>query len=248
MSNSVYCYYCLEKGHNGRECYIFSDSNSISNSISNTISNTISNSISNTIRNTISNTFSNSEPRSSTSTLETGIDYNPKNKKYDINLIYKLLWQVSQEKNCQPKIQKILQIADYNKIKIDLTVNNNMVFRCACYGNDITFAEFLLKMEPNINVRDLNDSAFINACWEHYLVGSHKDVIMLLLREQPYVYSYSFETREKKINTLKEERDARWNVKRQAVMASSHIKENDTILNKLPSELSRIVIEFLYKK
>lgn len=211
-SNFVYCYYCLEKGHNGRDCYLFSDSNSY-----------------------------NSSPDSSP-------EYRPKNKKYDIGLIYKLLWQVSQEKNCLPKIQQILKIADYHEIKVDLTVNNNMAFRCACYNNDIHFAEFLLKKEPKINVRDLNDSAFINACWEHYLVGSHKDIILLLLREQPYVYSYSFETREKKINNLKEERDARWNVKRQALMTSSHIKKNDTMLNKLPSELSRIVIEFLYKK
>jgi len=238
MSNSVYCYYCLEKGHNGRDCYIFSDSNAISNKISNTISNSISN--------TISNTISNSESRASTP--EYSPKYNPKNKKYDIELIYKLLWQVSQEKNCQPKIQKILKIAKYNNIPIDLTVNNNMVFRCACYQNDIKFAEFLLETEPKINVRDLNDSAFINACWEYYLIESHKDIILLLLREQPYVYSYSFETREKKINMLKEERDARWNVKRLAVIASSYLKKNDTILNKLPSELSRTVIEFLYKK
>jgi hypothetical protein len=242
MSNFDYCYYCLEKGHNGRQCYIFSDSNSISNTISNSISNTISNSISNTNSNKISNS------ESSSSAPESSIEYNLKNKKYDVELIYKLLWQVSQEKNCQPKIQKILQIAKYNNIPIDLTVNNNMIFRCACYSNDINFAEFLLKTEPKINVRDLNDSAFINACWEHYLIGSHKDIILLLLREQPYVYYYSFETREKKINTLTEERDARWNVKRQALMTSSHIKENDTMLNKLPSELSRIVIEFLYKK
>ncbi len=238
MSNSINCYYCLEKGHNGRDCYIFSDSNAIYNKMSNTISNSISN--------TISNTISNSESRPATT--ESSPEYTPKNKKYDMELIYKLLWQVSQEKNCQPKIQKILKIAKYNNIPIDLTVNNNMIFRCACYSNDIKFAKFLLETEPNINVRDLNDSAFINACWEHYLIESHKDIILLLLKEQPYVYSYSFETREKKINTLKEERDARWNVKRQAVMTSSHIKENDTILNKLPSELSRIVIEFLYKK
>jgi hypothetical protein len=242
MSNSVYCYYCLEKGHNGRDCYIFSDSNAISNNISNNISNTISNSISNTNSNTISNS------ESSSYTPESSIKYSPKNKKYDIVLIYKLLWQVSQEKNCQPKIQKILKIAKYNNIPIDLTVNNNMVFRCACYQNDIKLAQFLLETEPKINVRDLNDSAFINACWEQYLIESHKDIILLLLREQPYVYSYSFETKEKKINTLKEERDSRWNVKRLAVIASSHIKENDTMLNKLPSELSRIVIEFLYKK
>ncbi len=163
-------------------------------------------------------------------------------------LLYKLLWQVSQEKNCLFKIQKIIQLAQINNIKIDLTVNNNMVFRCACYQNDIQLAKYLLESEPKINVRDLNDSAFINACWEHKLVGSHKNIILLLLNEKPYVYSYCFETKEQKINTLKEERDARWNVKRQAVMASSHIKENDTILNKLPSELSRIVIEFLYKK
>jgi hypothetical protein len=171
-------------------------------------------------------------------------DFGFKNKE----LIYKLLWQVSQEKNCMLKIQQIIKLAKDNKVTIDLTIHNNMMFRNACYQNDIKLAEYLLKMEPKINVRDLNDSAFINACWEHYLIGSHKDIILLLLREQPYVYSYSFETREKKINTLTEEKEARWNTKRQALMASSHLKENDTILNKLPSELSRTVIEFLYKK
>lgn len=163
-------------------------------------------------------------------------------------LIHKLLWQVSQEKNCLSKIKRIINLAELNNIKIDLTLHNDMLFRGACYNNDINTAEFLLKAEPKINVRSLNDSAFINADWEYRLTGSFKNIILLLLREEPYVYSYSFETKTKKINTVQEERDARWNIKRQAVMASSYLKENDTILYRLPSELSRIVIEYLYKK
>lgn len=219
MSN-ISCYYCIKIGHNGKDCPIFKPNYKF-NSIA--ISNAISSSITNS---------------------NSGSEFGFKNRE----LIKKLLWQVSQEKNCLPKIQQIIRLAEVNNIKIDLTMNNNMSFRCACYQNDIEFAEFLLKTEPRINVRDLSDSAFVNACWENYLVGSHKEIILLLLREQPYVYSYSFETKEKKINTLKEERDARWKTKREFIMTSSHLKENDTIINKLPSELSRLVIEFLYKK
>lgn len=200
MSYPCVCYYCLETGHIGRNCRIFSE-----------------------------------EPES---------NY----KKYNINLIHKLLWQVSQEKNCINKIKQILKLAKSNDVKLDLTINHNLIFRCACYNNEIEFAEFLLKEEPKIDVRDSNDSAFINACWEYYLVGTHKDIILLLLREEPYVYSYSFETNEHKINTLKEEKEARWRTKREFIMASSYRKENNTIINKLPSDLSRIVIEYLYKK
>ena len=163
-------------------------------------------------------------------------------------LIYKLLWQVSQERHCLNKIQHIIKLAESNNIKLNLTFEQNMMFRSACYLNDINLVEYLLKKEPKINVRCLSDSAFINACWEYDLTGSFKEIILLLIREEPYVYSYSFTTKEKKINTVQEEKEARWNTKRQAVMASSYFKENDTILNRLPSELSRIVIEFLYKK
>ena len=163
-------------------------------------------------------------------------------------LLNKLLWQVCQEKNCLQKIKRLIYLAELNNIKIDLTVSNNMLFREACYNNDIKTAEFLLKAEPKINVRSLNDSAFINASWEYSLTGSCKDIILLLLREEPYVYSYSFDTKTKKINTLKEEREARWNIKRGAILTSSYLKENNTILNRLPFELSRTVIEYLYKK
>jgi hypothetical protein len=163
-------------------------------------------------------------------------------------LLNKILWQVCQEKNCSRKMKRLIDLAQCNNIKLDLTVSNNMLFRCACYNNDIETAEYLLKMEPKINVRSLNDSAFINASWEYELTGSFKDIILLLIREEPYVYSYSFDTKQKKINTVKEEREARWNTKRGAILTSSYIKENDTILNRLPSELSRTVIEFLYKK
>ena len=163
-------------------------------------------------------------------------------------LIYKLLWQVVQERHCLNKIQYLIKLAESNGIKLDLTFCNNMMFRSACYLNDIDLVEYLLKKEPKINVRCLSDSAFINSCWEYDLTGCYKDIILLLIREEPYVYSYSFATKEKKINTQEEERDARWNTKRQAIMASSYLKENDTILNRLPSELSRIVIEYLYKK
>ena len=163
-------------------------------------------------------------------------------------LIYKLLWQVVQEKNCLSKIQHLIKLAESNDIKLNLTFSNNMMFRSACYLNDIDLIEYLLKKEPKINVRCLSDSAFINACWEYDFTGSYKDVILLLIREEPYVYSYSFATKEKKINTIEEERNARWNTKRQAILASSYLKENDTILNRLPTDLSRIVIEYLYKK
>jgi len=163
-------------------------------------------------------------------------------------LIYKLLWQVVQERHCLNKIQHIIKLAESNNIKLNLTFEQNMMFRSACYLNDIDLVEYLLKKETKINVRCLSDSAFINACWEYDLTGSFKDIILLLIREEPYVYSYSFATKEKKINTVQEEKEARWKTKRQAVMASSYLKENDTILNRLPSELSRIVIEFLYKK
>jgi hypothetical protein len=163
-------------------------------------------------------------------------------------LIYKLLWQVVQERHCLNKIQHIIKLAESNNIKLNLTFEQNMMFRSACYLNDINLVEYLLKKEPKINVRCLSDSAFINACWEYELTGSFKGIILLLIREEPYIYSYSFATKEKKINTIQEEKEARWKTKRQAVMASSYLKENDTILNRLPSELSRIVIEYLYKK
>jgi hypothetical protein len=198
------CYYCLERGHSGNYCPIFSTTEN--------------------------------------STTENNL------KKYDINFIYRLLWQVCQERNCISKIKHILELTKLNNIKLDLTYSRNILFRHACYNNDVEFAEFLLKKEPKINVRDSNDSAFINASWEYYLVRTHKNIILLLLRECPYVYSYSFERHEHIINTLKEEREARWKVKRGAVMSSSHLKKNDTLLYRLPSELSRIVIEFLYKK
>jgi hypothetical protein len=202
--NLLTCYYCLERGHCGRDCPIFSTS---------------------------------------------GLNDSESNlKKYSITLINRLIWQVCQERNCISKIKRIFELAEFNNIKIDLTNNRNLVFRCACYNDDVEFAEFLLKKEPKINVRDSNDSAFINASWEYYLVRTHKNIILLLLRECPYVYSYSFERHEHIINTLKEERDARWKVKREAIMVSSHLKKNDTMLYRLPSELSRIVIEFLYKK
>ena len=113
-------------------------------------------------------------------------------------LLNKLLWHVCQEKNCSQKIKRLIYLAELNNIKIDLTVSNNMLFREACYNNDIKTAEFLLKTEPKINVRSLNDSAFINASWEYSLTGSFKDIILLLLREEPYVYSYSFDTKTKK--------------------------------------------------
>jgi hypothetical protein len=163
-------------------------------------------------------------------------------------LLNKILWQVCQEKNCSRKMKRLIDLAQCNNIKFDLTVSNNMLFRCACYNNDIETAEYLLKMEPKINVRSLNDSAFINASWEYKFTGSFKDIILLLIREEPYVYSYSFDTKQKKINTFEEEKEARWNTKRGAILTSSYLKENDTILNRLPSELSRTVIEFLYKK
>lgn len=185
------------------------------------------------ISNSIANSIYNAKP-----------NFGFKNKE----LIYKLLWQVAQEKKCMFKIQQIIRLAETNNIKIDLTVDNNMIFRCACYQDDIELAKYLLQQEPKINVRELNDSAFINACWEHYLVGSHKDIISLLLEKEPYVYSYSFETKEKKINNVQEERNARWNVKREVILISSHLRKNNTIIQKLPTDLLRIVVEFLYKK
>jgi hypothetical protein len=83
-------------------------------------------------------------------------DFGFKNKE----LIYKLLWQVSQEKNCMLKIQQIIKLAKDNKVTIDLTIHNNMMFRNACYQNDIKLAEYLLKMEPKINVRDFEKGKY----------------------------------------------------------------------------------------
>ena len=58
-------------------------------------------------------------------------------------LIYKLLWQVVQERHCLNKIQHLIKLAESNGIKLDLTFCNNMMFRSACYLNDIDLVEYL---------------------------------------------------------------------------------------------------------
>jgi hypothetical protein len=165
--------------------------------------------------------------------------------------IIKLFDEMEKRKYCFNKIQKVIDITKCHGIKIDdiLIKYSYYIFRCACGNDDIKLSKFMLSINPNIEVTYLEHSILKYACENYSSLGSHKDIILLLLEKEPYVYSYSFETRKYKINhTEQEQRDARWNTKRFAVMASSHLKKNDTILYWLPSDLSRIVIEYLYKK
>jgi hypothetical protein len=165
--------------------------------------------------------------------------------------IIELFNQIKERKYCVNKFKKLIEITKCHGLKIvDILIKYSYyIFRCACANDDIKLSKFILSINPNIDLTYLEHTIFKYACENYSSDGSHKDFILLLLEKEPYVYSYSFETKKYKINhSQQEQRDARWNIKRLAVMSSSHLKKNDTILYWLPSDLSRIVIEYLYKK
>jgi hypothetical protein len=165
--------------------------------------------------------------------------------------IIELFNQIKERKYCVNKFKKLIEITKCHGLKIDdiLIKYSYYIFRCACANDDIKLSKFILSINPNIDLTYLEHTIFKYACENYSSFGSHKDFILLLLEKEPYIYSYSFETKKYKINhTEKEQRDARWNTKRFAVMTSSYHHENNTLLYRLPSELSRIVIEYLYKK
>jgi hypothetical protein len=168
-----------------------------------------------------------------------------KNKKFTQNEFDKLLWDLFQEIDNLEKIKQMAEIAAIYGLNMDYTKFNNLAFRNACYYDNIQMVDYLISIVPNINSRILNDTCFVNACWEHRLVASHIDIILVLLKLNPYRYSYSFEKREKKINNFEEEKEARWKTKGPFIMMCMH---KNTILNVIPDDLIRIIVDFAYLK
>lgn len=163
-------------------------------------------------------------------------------KKHDEKSFYSFYWKICQENININIIQQLVEISKNNNITIDFTKFDSMAFRFACYFGNAILARFILKLEPNINMRVSNDTIFINACF-----NNHESIIKLLIEENPYVYTYCFKTGKNKINSLKEEKEAMWETKRSVILASSHYHSNDTIFFKMPNDLVRIIVQFLYK-
>lgn len=147
-----------------------------------------------------------------------------------------------QAKRSYAEIKRILQIIKFNNIKLNLSFDNEMLFRYACYFGDVPCAKLLYEVNPNIDVRVFNDLAFCTACWQY-----DDDMINYITSIKPYLYGYIKETQTIIIrDDEQEQKDEKWNVKRLYMTMKTKKQPKTNIVFNLPSDISRYIMEFIF--
>jgi hypothetical protein len=160
-----------------------------------------------------------------------------------LSLLAKLCRDTAEDN--QIMVQYCIEIAKKQGLVKELNINKkeDYIFRSAVYSNNLKIVSYLLSLEGplKVNTRTMNDSAFLNACWCNY-----DDMIRLIMKHNPYVYEYSFETQLYHINSPREIKNKKWETKRTMMFLRFKEQYPSNIIYELPDELSKIVIEYLY--
>ena len=132
--------------------------------------------------------------------------------------------------------QWLLQI----KPDINISADNEYAFRWACYYGHLHVAQWLLQQKPTINISINNEYAFRWACFK-----GHLDVCQWLQSLKPYLYVIEYDENGKyKGYKIREKEEANWERRKYALFLSSN-KEEDNLLYRLPTDVAKMVIQFV---
>jgi hypothetical protein len=138
---------------------------------------------------------------------------------------------------------------------------NDEAFLYACVGGHLHVAKWLYQLKPTIDILVNNDEAFRHACingpcWNgpacmagevHLYVAIAKWLVSI----RPYRYeiiklNVKYMNVKYRIKTIEEAKEARWQHIKYAVWAASNSSRNhDSLLYKLPPDVSRLVFQFV---
>ena len=160
----------------------------------------------------------------------------------------------------------------YNNPQIDISFNNEEAFRLACFNGYLEIVKWLLEIRPKINISAQDEEAFIWACANGHLEISkwlleirsqinifahddfafkgacsfgHLEVGEWLQKLNPYLYKINYNTDGKYMGYyVRTKKEARWEQTKYLVWLSSpHSPNKQCILYKLPSDISRHIIQ-----
>lgn len=140
-------------------------------------------------------------------------------------------------------LKPFIDLIDELKIVLDLSFDNEHLFRYACYSKNLKCVKYLMSINKSINVRASFDSAFKNACWLNDL-----PMINYLISLQPYTYKYipNYDKCFIIYDTEEEQRENKWNQKRLYMTLKEKKQPINNIIYNVPSDISRYIMEFIF--
>ena len=132
--------------------------------------------------------------------------------------------------------QQFLQVNPH----INISADNEESFREACSNGHLDVCQWLLQIKPDINISADNEEPFREAC-----INGHLDVCQLLQSLKPYLYVIEYDENEKyKGYKIREKEEANWERRKYALFLSSN-KEEDNLLYRLPTDVAKMVLQFV---
>ena len=126
------------------------------------------------------------------------------------------------------------------KPTINISADNECAFRWACFNGHLDVCQWLLQIKPDINISADNEYAFRWACFE-----GHLDVAHWLQSLKPYLYVIEYDENGKyKGYKIREKEEANWERRKYALFLSSN-KEEDNLLYRLPTDVAKMVLQFV---
>ena len=126
-----------------------------------------------------------------------------------------------------------------------MSINQNFAFYSACQNGQLSAAQTIYQINPSIDISADDEYAFRRAC-----LKGNKQVAQWFVSIRPYHYEITMLKNGKwnwRIRTKKEAKEARWQNIKYAVWAASDASPNrNSLLYKLPFDVSKQIIQFVW--
>jgi ankyrin repeat protein len=125
------------------------------------------------------------------------------------------------------------------KPNIDISVNNESAFCCACMNGHLEVVQWLLSVKPDINISAQDEFAFCITCYLGRL-----EVAKWLQSLKPYLYVIEYDENGKYTGyKIRSKEEANWEKRKYALHMT--LKEDINILYHLPVDIAKAVTLFV---